>query len=72
MPTGRLSRKTTYADTLRCLNKGLNDAGLTDEVEMSKRTMNGDLLLQLKRKLTKLCREERLQRKQQEPKPILQ
>jgi len=46
MPTGRLSRKTTYGDTLKRLNKGLNDAGLTDEVGMSKRTMNGDLLLQ--------------------------
>lgn len=49
----KITEDKTYADTLRSLKKGLNDAGLTDEVAMSKRTMNGDLFLQLKKKTNK-------------------
>lgn len=49
----KITEGKTYADTLRSLKKGLNDAGLTDEVAMSRRTMKGDLFLQLKKKTNK-------------------
>lgn len=49
----RIAEDKTYAETLISLKKGLNDAGPTDEVGMSKRTLNGYLLLQLKNKTIK-------------------
>lgn len=45
----KIIEEKSYANTLKSLKKGPNDAGLTDEVEMSKSTMNGDLLLKLKK-----------------------
>lgn len=49
----KITEGKTYADTLISLKKGLNDAGLTNEVAMSKRTINGDLLLRLKKETNK-------------------
>lgn len=45
----KIIEEKLYAGTLKSLKKGLNDAGLTDDVKMSKSTMNGDLLLKLKK-----------------------
>jgi len=49
----KITEDKTYEEILRSVKIGLSDAGLTDEVGMSKRTMNGDLLLQLKKKTNK-------------------
>jgi len=48
----KITENKTYEETLRSVKTGLSDAGLMDEVGMSKR-INGDLLLQLKKRTNK-------------------
>jgi hypothetical protein len=49
----KVNEDKTYADTLRNLKKGLVDAGLTDEIGMTKKTASGDLLLQMSKRINK-------------------